>query len=139
MSKQIIVFTPVISDLLHYGHIRMIKRCKELGSYLIVGVGTDRLCSIYKRLPIIPQEQRLEIIESIKYVDKVELISSRQCLDLLEKYDVDIFARGNDRKEPEVEEFMKKRNKKVVYLPTTPNISVSLIIKEIEERYKIRL
>lgn len=133
-QKNKIVLTVVIADLIHVGHIRMLERCKKLGNMLVVGVGSDILSAKYKRLPIISEDQRLEIIKALRCVDKAELIDDRIGSKLIKKYNVNIFVRGNDRKEPELEKKVK-----VVYLPKTEGVSSSKIIKEIENRYKMRL
>lgn len=58
-------------DLFHIGHLNVLKRCKDYGDYLIVGVSSDELNEKKGKKSIIPLEERLEIIKSIKYVDEV--------------------------------------------------------------------
>jgi len=58
-------------DLTHIGHIRLLKRAKALGDYLVVGLSTDNFNTIKGKKTVIPYEQRKEILEAIKYVDKV--------------------------------------------------------------------
>lgn len=70
-DKGTIVYTYVVCDLFHYGHLRLLKQAKSLGDWLIVGVLTDKATSAYKRKPIIPFEERMEIVKQIKYVDRV--------------------------------------------------------------------
>ena len=59
------------ADLIHYGHIRFIKKAKELGNKLIVGLHSDETIESYKRTPIMSFNERKEIIESIKYIDEI--------------------------------------------------------------------
>lgn len=66
-----LVYTYGVFDLLHAGHIRSIKKAKSLGDKLIVGVFTDKVAESFKRKPIIPEEQRKEMLESLKDVDMV--------------------------------------------------------------------
>ena len=72
MKKKIIGYTSGVYDLFHIGHLNLLKRAKEQCDYLIVSVSTDELAQEYKkRKPIICQEDRMAIVEAIKYVDKV--------------------------------------------------------------------
>ena len=64
-----IVYTSGTFDLFHRNHLELIKRAKSLADYLIVGVSSDELVCQYKNSPSIPFEERIEIIEAIKYVD----------------------------------------------------------------------
>jgi len=65
---MIIVYTYVVADLFHIGHLKVLQQAKELGDYLIVGVLTDEAVMGYKRKPIIPFDERLEIVKNIKCV-----------------------------------------------------------------------
>lgn len=65
------VYTSGVFDLFHVGHLSVLKKAKEFGDYLIVGVHSDEDVESYKRSPIIPLEQRCEIIRNIKCVDEV--------------------------------------------------------------------
>lgn len=65
------VYTSGVFDLFHVGHLSVLKKAKEFGDYLIVGVHSDEDVESYKRSPIIPCEQRCEIIRNIKCVDEV--------------------------------------------------------------------
>ena len=70
--KKIRVFTSGSFDLFHIGHLNLIKNAKRRCDYLIVGVNTDELVESYKnKRPIVPLEERAEIVRSIKYVDEV--------------------------------------------------------------------
>ena len=71
MANDIVVYTYVVADLLHVGHLRCLQQAKALGDYLIVGVLTDEATAAYKRTPIIPFEERMELVASIWCVDKV--------------------------------------------------------------------
>jgi cytidyltransferase-like protein len=71
MKDKYSVYVPVVADLFHIGHLNLFKKCKSLFDEVIVGVHTDESVAFYKNMPIIPYEQRLEIVRSCRYVDRV--------------------------------------------------------------------
>ena len=74
-------------DLLHYGHINILKRSKSLGDYLIVGLSSDEFNELKGKKSVMSYEERKEILESIRYVDKVIKESSwEQKVDDIIKY-----------------------------------------------------
>ena len=113
-------------DLLHYGHINLLKRAKELGDYLIVGLSTDEFNTNAKnKKTYFPYEVRKQLLESLRYVDLVipEENWEQKKSDIV-KYDADVFVIGDDwaGKFDELKEVCE-----VVYLPRTPEISTSKI------------
>jgi glycerol-3-phosphate cytidylyltransferase len=112
-------------DLLHPGHINLLKRAKKLGDYLIVGLSTDRFNSLKHKQSFFSYSQRKKIVESIKYVDKIIPESCwKQKKKDIRKHNVDVFVIGNDW-EGEFDEL--KELCKVVYLPRTKGISTTKI------------
>ncbi|MCI1290387.1 MAG: glycerol-3-phosphate cytidylyltransferase [Lactobacillus sp.] len=117
-------------DLLHYGHVRLLKRAKALGDYLIVGLSTDEFNSMKKHKEAYNDyAERKYILESIRYVDKVipEKDWNQKIADV-KKYHVDIFVMGSDW---EGQFDFLKPYCKVVYLPRTPGISTSKIKEDL--------
>jgi len=114
-------------DLFHVGHLRILKRAKELGTHLTVGISSDSL-NIRKKAKtsIIPQDQRLEIVNSIKYVDDVFYEES---MELKRQYIVDhradILVMGDDWKGRF--DFLNDVCD-VMYLPRTQDISTSYLL-----------
>ena len=117
-------------DLFHYGHLRLLKRAKELGDHLIVGVSTDELNFKKKgRYPVYTQEERRAIVAAIRYVDETfyeeSLEKKREyCL----TFRADILVMGDDWKGKfdDLSDICR-----VVYLPRTPSVSTTAIIEKI--------
>lgn len=115
-------------DLLHIGHVNLLRRARELGDYLVVGLSTDEFNSLKHKSSFLSYEHRKIIVEAIRYVDLVIPENNwEQKIDDLKKYKIDIFTMGDDWKGKFdfLEEYCK-----VVYLERTKDIS-STIIKEI--------
>lgn len=120
-------------DLFHIGHVNVIKQAKNLcgvDSKLVVGVHTDE--SVLKRkdhLPVIPFEQRFQIIQALKDADiVVKLDGFDQFEDQIEKYDIGTWCIGDDYA-GKFDYLSKLCN--VVYLKRTPNVSTTLIREKI--------
>lgn len=112
-------------DLLHWGHINLLKRAKDLGDYLIVGLSTDKFNTVKHKTSYHCYEERKRILSAIKYVDKIipENNWKQKIIDI-KKYDIDIFVMGDDWKGEF--DFLKKFCD-VKYLHRTENISSSKI------------
>ncbi len=130
------VFTCGVFDLYHFGHLNFLKQSKLYGDKLIVGVNTDEFTLSYKnKKPIIPFEQRFEIINSCKYVDFTVKAEKYLPLKYIRQYNINVITLGSDWKNVEIESinWAKNNNVKVIYIDYTPNISTSYIVKKIKE------
>lgn len=130
----------VVGDLLHFGHLNFFRQCKKYCDFLIVGVYTDKLTMTYKRKPIIPFEQRIELIKNLKQVGMVVKVESKDCTFMLKKltnagWKISYLFHGDDWKKVKGEEYIKSTGGKLVLLPYTKGISTTLIIKKIKRRY----
>lgn len=116
-------------DLIHWGHINLLKRAKELGDYLIVAVSTDEFNKIKDKKAYYSYENRKLILEAIRYVDEVipENTWDQKVDDVL-THDIDVFVMGDDWEGHF--DFLKKYCK-VVYLPRTVGISTTQIKKDL--------
>ena len=118
-------------DLLHYGHINLLRRAKALGDYLIVVISSDEFNWNEKHKKCyFSYEQRKALVEAIRYVDLVipEESWSQKRTDMHE-YHIDTFVMGDDWKGKF--DFLKEEGVEVVYLPRTPEISSSQIKKDL--------
>lgn len=117
-------------DLLHYGHINLLKRAKALGDYLIVALSTDEFNWAQKgKKCYFTYEERKQLLESIRYVDLVIPEESwEQKVQDVKEYHVDTFVMGDDWKGKF--DFLRPYCN-VVYLPRTPEISTTKMKQEI--------
>ena len=91
------VYVDMVADLFHYGHANFLKQAKKHGSYLIVGIHSDKVVEGYKRSPIMTMEERLDTVSSCRYVDEVvpnaPLIIDQKWLDT---HQIDLVVHGDD-------------------------------------------
>lgn len=119
-------------DLLHYGHIRLLKRAKALGDYLIVALSTDEFNAIKGKKAYHNYETRKEMLESIRYVDLVIPEKNwEQKINDVKEYKVDLVVMGSDWAGNSNFEALKKYCE-VVYLDRTENISTTKIKEELK-------
>ena len=130
-----IVYTDMVGDLFHYGHINALKQSKSFGDYLIVGVHNDETVQSYKRKPIMSMEQRIKVIEGCKYVDKV--ISNAPLTitkEYLQKHNIDVVSITDTRPDEQNKQFYGEIIDKVTKFKYTRTISTSNIINNIKQR-----
>ena len=133
-KKYKIGYTTGVFDLFHIGHLNILKKAKEQCEYLIVGVTTDELCHKRKnKLPIICEDERMEIVEAIKYVDKVVPQNDMDKLKAVKEFSVNAVFVGSDWQGTDAWiQYEKEFNEvgcTVVYLDHTDGIS-STILRE---------
>lgn len=120
-------------DLLHYGHINILRRAKELGDYLVVVVSSDEFNLNEKgKKCYYTYEQRKTMLEAIRYVDLVipETNWEQKRKDVHE-YNIDVFVMGDDWRGKF--DFLTEEGVEVVYLPRTPEISTTKIKKDLNK------
>lgn len=119
-------------DLLHWGHINLLKRAKELGDYLVVGLSTDEFNSLKHKQSYHKYEERKLILEAIKYVDEVipEEKWGQKARDIIIN-EIDIFVMGDDWKGKfdELKEYCD-----VIYLPRTEGVSTTKIKSDLSSK-----
>ena len=121
-------------DLLHYGHINLLRRAKSLGDYLIVGLSTDEFNNKEKNKECyFDYENRKLLLDAVRYVDLVVPEENwKQKISDIQKYNIDVFVIGDDWKGKF--DYLKDFGVEVVYLPRTKEISTSKIKNDLNRR-----
>lgn len=119
-------------DLLHYGHINLLRRAKEQGDYLIVALSTDKFnWNEKQKRCYFDYEKRKQLLEAIRYVDLVIPENSwEQKINDIKEFKVNRFVMGDDWA-GKFDFIEKETNAEVIYLPRTPEISTSQIKKDL--------
>lgn len=141
-EKKIIGYTTGVFDLFHIGHLNILRRAKEQCDYLIVGVSTDELVGSYKnKTPVIPFEERKEIVSAIKYVDEVVPQVDRDKFGAYERIKFDLMFVGDDWKNSplfkELKEKLDPHGVEIVFFPYTKHTS-STLLKEVLTKETMR-
>ena len=118
-------------DLLHYGHIRLLKRAKALGDYLIVALSTDEFNNLKGKKAYHNYKTRKEMLESIRYVDLVIPEDNwEQKIDDVKNYKIDTVVMGSDWKDSDKFDYLKEYCE-LIYLDRTEGISTTKIKKDL--------
>lgn len=138
MAKYKIGYTTGVFDMFHVGHLNIIKQAKEYCDFLIVGVSTDELVETYKnKKPIIPLQERMKIVEAIRYVDKVIIQTSMDKFKAWEELGFNAIFHGDDWKNSSMYNALEEKFSKVgvdmVFLPHTDGVSSTLIKEKLEK------
>ena len=137
-----IVFTNGCFDLIHIGHIRYLEKAKTLGDILVVGMNSDRSVQTLKgpKRPILPQEERAEILSGLGCVDYITVFDEQTPLELISSLQPHTLVKGGDwTKETTVgKEVVERSGGEVVILPFEEGSSTSNLIETILKRYEKR-
>ncbi|GAA6134316.1 hypothetical protein NBRC116188_11050 [Oceaniserpentilla sp. 4NH20-0058] len=128
-KKYAKMYTSGCFDIFHQGHLNIIKKTKELCDYLVVGVSTDKLILESKgRLPLIPFEERVSILEANRYIDEVIPQVNKDKQSIVDMYNIDAISVGSDwfGKYPPVACDM-------VYFDYTPNVSSTVLKQKLND------
>lgn len=137
-KNKVIGYTTGVFDLFHVGHLNILKAAKNKCDYLIVGVTTDELAAERKgKKPIIPFQERVDIIESVIYVDQVVPQYTMNKREALGKYNFDVMFVGDDWRGSErwnkLEAEFVELGVKILYFPYTKTTSSTLIRSVLEK------
>lgn len=135
---MVIGYTTGVFDMFHIGHLNILRRAKGQCDYLIVGVTTDELC--YKRkqkYPIIKEQERMAIVEAIRYVDKVVPQEDMEKIRPVKELGANVVFVGSDWKGTDTwnqyEKDFAEVGCKVVYLDHTDGISSSILREKLNK------
>ena len=138
-SGNKIIFTNGCFDILHVGHVRYLAAAKREGDLLVVGLNSDASVRTIKsdKRPIVPQDQRAEVLASLICVDFVVVFDAPDPAALIEALAPDVLVKGADWAEADIVggDFVKSRGGKVVRISLVPAASTSEIIEKIVENY----
>lgn len=133
-----IVFTNGCFDLIHVGHTRYLEEAKKLGDILIVGVNSDHSVRTIKgkKRPVIPEEERAEVLSALQCVDFVVIFHEPDPLNIISLLKPDVLVKGGDWGEDAIigREVVESIGGKVVRIPEIKGASSSSIIDKIVNR-----
>lgn len=119
-------------DLLHYGHIRILKRAKELGDYLVVALSTDEFNATKGKKAYHSYETRKKMLEAIRYVDLVIPENNwEQKIQDIKDYKIDVVVMGDDWAGSDKFEYLKEYCE-VKFLERTPGVSTTMIKNDLQ-------
>ena len=132
---EIIVFTNGCFDIIHPGHIDLLKRARELGTKLIVGINSDASVKKIKgsMRPFFTQNDRAAILENLRFVDEVRVFDETTPEKLIEEIKPDILVKGGDWKINEIigADFVRKNGGQVFSIPLMAGYSSSAVVEKI--------
>lgn len=139
-KKYKIGYTTGVFDMFHIGHLNILKRAKEQCEYLIVGVSTDSLVKEYKhKTPIVPFDERIEIVKAISYVDRVVPQISMDKFEAWKELKFNALFHGDDWKGSSLYEKYEKIFSEVgvdlIFLPHTSGTSSTLLSEKLSNIY----
>lgn len=129
-------YTTGVYDMFHIGHLNILKKAKEQCEHLIVGVSTDEVVEQYKhKKPVIPFEERLAIVQAIRYVDEVVPQTNMDKFEAWKALRFDVLFHGSDWKNSamynEIEQKLNAVGVDVVFFPHTEGVSTTDLIERI--------
>lgn len=140
-KKYKVGYTTGVYDMFHIGHLNILRRAKEQCDYLIVGVTTDELCFKRKqKFPVINEQERMEIVSAIRYVDKVIPQTDMEKIRPVKELGADVVFVGSDWKGTDAWNHYEKEFAEigctVVYLDHTDGISSTALREKLQEGAK---
>ena len=140
MKKQKVGYADIVGDLLHWGHIEFLKKCRSICDYLIVGVEPDETMRTNKREPIFPYEKRVEMIRELRCVDEVRRNLSWDATGTMkqlvsEGYNLKFWFHGDDNEYPRARDYIESIGGEAVITTYIKGISTTQIIETIVKRH----
>lgn len=136
-SGKRIVFTNGCFDIMHVGHVRYLAAARAEGDILIVGLNSDKSVKLIKgdKRPIVPQDQRAEVLSGMWFVDYITIFHEPDPLKLIQTIKPDVLVKGEDWLEADIigADFVKANGGRVIRVPMVHGISTSSIIENIKQ------
>ena len=141
LSITMIVYTVGTFDLLHVGHLALLEYCSTIGDVVAVGVASDRVVNSYKpRVPVIPLDQREEMLKALSCVDIVRPYYELEYVSACRELNIDIFVIGEDwGNNPHniaVESYLKTAGKKIIQVLYNPRTSSTQIKQNVMDQFE---
>ena len=134
-----VVFTNGCFDLLHPGHARYLWAARQMGDYLLVAVNSDRSVKAIKskERPIVPEQERAEMVAALEFVDGVVIFDEENPLKIIEFLLPDVLVKGGDWEEGQIvgADVVRKAGGEVKRIPFVSGFSTTLIIKKISDLF----
>ncbi len=138
---ECVVYVAGIFDLFHRGHVELFRKARGLGDKLVVAVNTDAFSERYKRKPVFPEQDRIEIVKACRFVDEAFLIDDYDNRDFILKYGAKKIVHGDDWTGDSyleqlclTKEFIDRHGIEMVYVPYWVGISTSEAIATVTDR-----
>ncbi len=131
------VYTCLVGDLFHAGHVNYLRQCSQLGDYLLVGICSDEDTQYYKRQTVMTLAERVTVIGACRYVDDVILSPPSIVTDeFINEHEIDLVVHADDSNESQLRHFYGAAMERGIYqsVPYTKGISTTEIIKRIRDR-----
>ena len=131
------VYADMVADLFHYGHVEFLRRAREVGDVLIVGIHSDETVGSYKRAPVMTMLERVRVVEACRYVDEVvpdaPLSVTREWI---ERHRIDVVVHGDDLDRDETTSMYEIPAAMGILrtVPYTAGISTSEILRRLDAR-----
>ncbi len=131
-----LVYTVGTFDMLHVGHLALLEQCRTFGDEVVVGVASDNVVVSYKpNVPVIPLNQRLEMLKALRCVDRVRPYYELEYVSACRELNVDVFVVGEDwGRKPHnlaVESYLKSEGKQIIQILYNPRTSSTAIKKNV--------
>lgn len=133
-----VVYVDMVADLYHAGHVEFLRRARQIGDILVVGIHDDTTVASYKRTPIIPHDQREAVVASCRYVDRVVPCAPLIVTDaFMDQHGIDIVAHAHGEEDEERYRAMyaaPARRGRFRRLAYTPGVSTTQILQAVRQR-----
>ena len=136
------VYTDMVGDLFHFGHVNFLRAARALGSELVVGVNSDADVELYKRTPVLHLDERAAVIGACRYVDRVIApCPLRIDHSFIREHDIDLVVHGDDFDESMTDYFYAVPRELGIFrtVPYTKGISTSEILRRLLVRFENEL